>query len=238
MRSINTGLVALLPVGGLLFIGAGLLGAGTLKDLGLVLFIGMGVAVYSSIFFATPVLAELKVREPRLQAHEHAGGGPPRGALRPSRPPRAAPRADSDGVGRAAGSGERSELAGSAPRPGRPRRNGRPRAGEAAQRPAAGPAPAVADGCPAPSVHPARASLRSGARAAFAGGGNPVEIAELVASKVVDVPDFPKPGILFKDLMPLFADGAGVRRRRSTRSSPSTARTASTWSPGSRPAAS
>jgi preprotein translocase subunit SecF len=69
MRSINTGLVALLPVGGLLFIGAGLLGAGTLKDLGLVLFIGMGAAVYSSIFFATPVLVELKAHEPRYQAH-------------------------------------------------------------------------------------------------------------------------------------------------------------------------
>jgi len=69
MRSINTGLVALLPVGGLLFIGAGLLGAGTLKDLGLVLFFGMGAAVYSSIFFATPVLVTLKEREPHLQAH-------------------------------------------------------------------------------------------------------------------------------------------------------------------------
>ncbi|GGM49532.1 adenine phosphoribosyltransferase [Dactylosporangium sucinum] len=34
-----------------------------------------------------------------------------------------------------------------------------------------------------------------------------MEISELVASKVLDVPDFPKPGILFKDLMPLFADG-------------------------------
>jgi len=70
MRSINTGLVALLPVGGLLFIGAGLLKAGTLKDLGLVLFFGMGFAVYSSIFFATPVLVALKSREPRLAAHE------------------------------------------------------------------------------------------------------------------------------------------------------------------------
>jgi preprotein translocase subunit SecF len=69
MRSINTGLVALLPVGGLLFIGAGLLGAGTLKDLGLVLFIGMGTAVYSSIFFASPVLVTLKEREPRFKAH-------------------------------------------------------------------------------------------------------------------------------------------------------------------------
>jgi preprotein translocase subunit SecF len=69
MRSINTGLVALLPVGGLLFIGAGLLGAGTLKDLGLVLFVGMGAAVYSSIFFATPVLVTLKQRQPKVQAH-------------------------------------------------------------------------------------------------------------------------------------------------------------------------
>ncbi|GAA1895325.1 protein translocase subunit SecF [Asanoa iriomotensis] len=67
MRSINTGLVALLPVGGLLI--AGLMGASTLADLGLVLFVGMAVAVYSSIFFATPVLVTLKEFEPRIQAH-------------------------------------------------------------------------------------------------------------------------------------------------------------------------
>jgi preprotein translocase subunit SecF len=70
MRSINTAIVALLPVGGLLFIGAGLLGAGTLKDLGLVLFVGMLAAVYSSIFFATPVLVDLKEREPRFKLHK------------------------------------------------------------------------------------------------------------------------------------------------------------------------
>ncbi|WP_144125458.1 protein translocase subunit SecF [Catellatospora sichuanensis] len=69
MRSINTALVALLPVGGLLFIGAGLLGAGTLKDLGLVLFIGMGTAVYSSLFFATPVLVWLKEKDPKIANH-------------------------------------------------------------------------------------------------------------------------------------------------------------------------
>lgn len=69
MRSINTGLVALLPVGGLLFIGAGLLGAGTLKDLGLVLFVGMGLGVLSSIMFASPMLAALKDQEPRIKAH-------------------------------------------------------------------------------------------------------------------------------------------------------------------------
>lgn len=70
MRSINTAVVALLPVGGLLFIGAGLLGAGTLKDLGLVLFVGMLAAVYSSIFFATPVLVDLKEHEPRFKLHK------------------------------------------------------------------------------------------------------------------------------------------------------------------------
>lgn len=69
MRSLNTGLVALLPVGGVLFIGAGLLGAGTLKDLGLVLFVGMGVGVAASIVFAAPVLSYLKDQEPRIKAH-------------------------------------------------------------------------------------------------------------------------------------------------------------------------
>jgi preprotein translocase subunit SecF len=69
MRSINTGLVALLPVGGLLFIGAGLLGAGTLKDLGLVLFVGMGLGVFSSIMFASPLLTALKDQEPRIKSH-------------------------------------------------------------------------------------------------------------------------------------------------------------------------
>jgi preprotein translocase subunit SecF len=69
MRSINTSVVALLPVGALLFIGAGLLGAGTLKDLGLVLFVGMAVSFYTSLFFAAPLLVELKSRQPRFQAH-------------------------------------------------------------------------------------------------------------------------------------------------------------------------
>lgn len=69
MRSINTSVVALLPVGGLLFIGAGVLGAGTLKDLGLVLFVGMAVSFYSSLFFSAPLLVELKSRERRYHAH-------------------------------------------------------------------------------------------------------------------------------------------------------------------------
>ncbi|MER7890273.1 adenine phosphoribosyltransferase [Micromonospora sp. NPDC094482] len=42
-------------------------------------------------------------------------------------------------------------------------------------------------------------------------GDSGVETARLVASRVLDVPDFPKPGVVFKDLMPLFADGAAFR---------------------------
>jgi preprotein translocase subunit SecF len=67
VRSINTSLIALLPVASILFVGAGLLGAGTLKDLSLVLFVGMLSGTYSSICIATPVLADLKERERRYQ---------------------------------------------------------------------------------------------------------------------------------------------------------------------------
>lgn len=68
VRSINTSIVALLPVAAILFVGAGLLGAGTLKDLALVLFIGMAVGAYSSVFVATPVLCDLKEREPAMKS--------------------------------------------------------------------------------------------------------------------------------------------------------------------------
>ena len=68
VRSANTSLIALLPVGSILFVGAGLLGAGTLKDLSLALFIGLAVGTYSSIFIAPPVLAQLREREPAMQA--------------------------------------------------------------------------------------------------------------------------------------------------------------------------
>ncbi len=68
VRSINTSIVGLLPVASLLFVGAYVLGAGTLKDLALALFVGIAVGTYSSIFVATPVLAQLKEREPAMQA--------------------------------------------------------------------------------------------------------------------------------------------------------------------------
>jgi preprotein translocase subunit SecF len=75
VRSINTSLIALLPVGSILFVGAGLLGAGTLKDLSLALFIGLAVGTYSSIFIAPPVLAQLREKEPAMQALAKRVGG-------------------------------------------------------------------------------------------------------------------------------------------------------------------
>jgi preprotein translocase subunit SecF len=68
VRSMNTSLIALLPVAAILFVGAGLLGAGTLKDLALALFIGLIAGTYSSIFIAAPILASLREREPAIKA--------------------------------------------------------------------------------------------------------------------------------------------------------------------------
>ena len=63
VRSINTSIVALIPVGCILYVGAVQLGTGSLKDLALALFVGMAAGVYSSVFIATPLLAHLKARE-------------------------------------------------------------------------------------------------------------------------------------------------------------------------------
>lgn len=68
VRSINTTVVALLPVAGLLFVGGGVLGAGMLNDISLALFVGLAAGAYSSIFIATPLVADLKGREPQMKA--------------------------------------------------------------------------------------------------------------------------------------------------------------------------
>ena len=84
VRSINTSLIALLPVAAILIVGIALLGNGELKDLSLVLFVGMLSGTYSSICIATPVLADLKEREPQYkqlakQVAQRAAGGRGRG---------------------------------------------------------------------------------------------------------------------------------------------------------------
>ena len=77
--------MALLPVTAILVIGVGLLGAGTLKDLALALFIGTAAGTYSSIFIATPVACQLQERRPEMKAlaarvaQRRAGGGDAKG---------------------------------------------------------------------------------------------------------------------------------------------------------------
>jgi preprotein translocase subunit SecF len=106
VRSINTSVVALLPVMSIIVIGAGLLGAGTLLDLAVALAVGMAAGAYSSIFIATPFLAQLKNAQPeikslaarvaarRSQAARQASAGEPAdaasasGRQQPKRPPR------------------------------------------------------------------------------------------------------------------------------------------------------
>ena len=67
MRSINTSLTSLIPVGSLLFVGSFAFGAETLREFALALFIGIALGTYSSIFVAAPLLATWKEREPEWQ---------------------------------------------------------------------------------------------------------------------------------------------------------------------------
>ena len=96
MRSLNTSLASLLPIAALLFVGAFLLGAETLKDLALALFVGVTAGAYSSIFIAAPLVAAWKEREPRytqLRAKVErlaAQGGSERPGRADDRPVRAA----------------------------------------------------------------------------------------------------------------------------------------------------
>ncbi len=70
VRSINTSVVALLPVAAILFIGAFLLGAGTLKDISLALFVGILAGTYSSVFIAPAILVLLRRRDTSVKEHE------------------------------------------------------------------------------------------------------------------------------------------------------------------------
>jgi preprotein translocase subunit SecF len=70
VRSINTSIVALLPVGALLYVGTTALGDGPLKDLALALFVGMAAGAYSSIFIATPLLVQMKAGEKEISEQD------------------------------------------------------------------------------------------------------------------------------------------------------------------------
>lgn len=77
IRSVATSLTSLLPVGSLLFVGSLILGAATLRDFALALFVGIASGTYSSLFVAGPILAALKTREPHGGRHQITGKGRP-----------------------------------------------------------------------------------------------------------------------------------------------------------------
>ena len=109
MRSINTSLISLMPVASLMIVAVWLLGVGTLKDLALVMLIGIIVGTYSSIFFATPLMVSLRERTALVRNHTR------RVLNRRER--------SSGGEAAAAGELETASAVGSAPAPGaRPNR--------------------------------------------------------------------------------------------------------------------
>ena len=69
MRSINTTLISIIPVISLMVVAVWLLGVGTLKDLALVMLVGVMCGTYSSIFFATPLLVTLRERTELVRTH-------------------------------------------------------------------------------------------------------------------------------------------------------------------------
>lgn len=70
VRSINTSVVAALPVAAILFIGAGVLGADTLRDISLALLIGILVGTWSTVFLAAPLYSQLRESEPAIKRHD------------------------------------------------------------------------------------------------------------------------------------------------------------------------
>ena len=122
VRSVNTGIVALIPIGAILFTSAALLGASSLKDLALSQFVGMAVGVYSSVFLAPRVLVHLKsnetevvLAERRAKARARRDGRPVRrGADRSPRTCRSSTRTRTPARGS-------TRRGGGRPRPARPR---------------------------------------------------------------------------------------------------------------------
>ncbi len=101
VRSINTSIVAAMPVASILFIGAFLLGAGTLRDISLSLFVGTLVGAFSSIFIAPGFFVWLHTkRDPRVREQAE-------------RVERARAKAVQSGVGAGAGGGATALVAGS-----------------------------------------------------------------------------------------------------------------------------
>jgi preprotein translocase subunit SecF len=134
IRSLNTSFIALIPVASLLFVGAGLLGAGTLKELALAQFVGIASGTYSSLFFAAPLLVDLKRFEPAVRdlekrvARARASAQRQAAAASPALATAGTPYATASDLEGDAGYEERETT------PAGPRRTGTPRPGQPAGR--------------------------------------------------------------------------------------------------------
>ncbi len=71
IRSINTGVVAALPVAAILFIGSFILGADTLRDISLALLTGTLIGTYSTPFVASPLYATLRQTEAAIKKRDN-----------------------------------------------------------------------------------------------------------------------------------------------------------------------
>lgn len=162
-RSINTSLVAILPVLSVLVIGAQLLGATTLQYFGFALVIGLLSGAYSSIFIASPLLAQMKEREPRYATIRQRLANR---AERELLTPKAAALASATG----AASGRGRARAGRATA-GRPGEVLRPGAGARRSAPSGAAAPVDDDSEDGPPVPAAGARSGSRPRPASSSGG-------------------------------------------------------------------
>ena len=198
VRSINTSVVALLPIASILVIGTILVGAGTLEDLALALFVGIATGTYSSIFIATPLLADLRERQPEMKALRGPGAqAPRRPGGRGVRPGRHGRRGRDGRRRRHRGRGRRGPRS-------RPRRPPAPRRRAPAARatspsgPRRSPAASAADRRPTERCRPGRCA----------------DLAGRVRSLVRDVPDFPAAGHPVQGHHPAAGRRAGVRGAR------------------------
>ena len=182
VRSINTSVVALLPVTAILVVGVGFLGAGTLKDLALALFIGTAAGTYSSIFIATPVACQLQERRPGDEGARGPRGPAPR--RRRGQGARAqVDRRSGHGHGGARRRRDPDRRRADEHHAGRPvRHGGADRAADAAQE--------------EPGAQQAQEVMS--------------ELDRLLDERIRAVPDWPVTGVTFRDITPLLADPLGL----------------------------